>query len=670
MKKSLLAFFVMAAMALTSTAGVNSSAPGRMASIPLSNDKVVVGPLASSISAGTVVAAPAKSAEETPSLDFTLSYDPYSALSLNGSLVPVLREFALAFEMTAENASFFAGNTLTSINVCTGVNQNTGKNRITSGKVFITYDLQAEPVYSQNCTLGTDAFTYYNITLDTPFEIEAGKAFYVCFSAKKSNSADYYIPIDAVNHSGEEGGWVAYKKNSNWAWLNIAEDYGYVCLGATIEGESLPVNRANLVSAALTSSISKNQPFDLDVVISNFASNPVENVEIAVTMGDGEPMVGTYTLEAPAAFGKPVVVTVPGVVCPEAGLEVPMTVSVNKVNGVENSASERQINQVVPCFSEYGGFDRNVVSEEGTGTWCGWCPLGFNTMEYIRETYTDGSFIPVAVHNDNEMECTSYNAFLNNLSGLPGAMINREQDVDPRDQAAVINLFNEYRQFKTVARVDLSCCFTDDTKTKIQFDANSQFAFDTDNSNGTYRLSFAIVEDEVGPYNQTNNYSGRSDDCGGWERKPNPASVIYNDVAREVATYNGLANSVPASISAYVYNPYSYTMTIPSTVSNPDNLSAIAYLLNTKTGAIENAVVVRPAQFVTTGIDAVVDSASAVTVAGGVGAINISGDYTRAEVYSISGMKVAQSVAGSSIELPSGLYIVRVDGLVKKVLVK
>ncbi len=44
------------------------------------------------------------------------------------------------------------------------------------------------------------------------------------------------------------------------------------------------------------------------------------------------------------------------------------------------------------------GFKRNLVFEEGTGTWCGWCVVGYAGMEYMKETYGDKGFIGIAVH--------------------------------------------------------------------------------------------------------------------------------------------------------------------------------------------------------------------------------------------------------------------------------
>ena len=53
-----------------------------------------------------------------------------------------------------------------------------------------------------------------------------------------------------------------------------------------------------------------------------------------------------------------------------------------------------------------------------------------------------------------------------------------------------------------------------------------------------------------------------------------------------------------------------------------------------------------------------------VFVTGGEGEIIIDGDYNAAEVYNIQGQRMA------SLEVPTGVYVVRVDGETFKVAVK
>jgi len=62
--------------------------------------------------------------------------------------------------------------------------------------------------------------------------------------------------------------------------------------------------------------------------------------------------------------------------------------------------------------------------------------------------------------------------------------------------------------------------------------------------------------------------------------------------------------------------------------------------------------------------------ATTVNVNGANGLINIDGDYSSAEVYDLQGRMTATADGNSSIEVPAGIYIVKVDGLTYKVAVR
>lgn len=669
MRKTLLTFCLCVSTVLGAVGAPYTGAQKHKSLLPTSDSEIIVGPMASAVVAdGQMSMLPSRAESQSESIDFTLADEPYSALSLKN--VAVRGEFAGAFELTAENATLFAGAQITAINVCSGVNQSTNTNRILDVNVFITEDLQSAPVYEQAGKLGSGAFTYYSIQLATPYTIEAGKAVYIGFSGKKKYSSDFYLTIDGIEHNGEEGGWVASKNKTTgkWSWSNVSDDYGYLCLGATITGSNLPQDMASAMSLVVPSGVDINKPFPLGFVLRNCAANPIENVEVSYKIGGAAPVVKTISFPEALISCKSAVAEINDAVCAEVGKEVPVEFTVTKVNGKVNDRSDNTASGVLMCFGAEGGFQRRLVIEEGTGTWCGYCPLGMTTMEYIRDTYTDGTFIPIAAHSGDDMQCDAYVPFLRDyIPGLPGSMINREIKIDPRQMAQIIGIYEQLVDVPAFVGLEMVCDYADANKSSINFKATTTFAFDMANNN-TYALSFVITEDGVGPYNQNNNYAGASGDYAGWESKPATVSLKFNDVARDIKTYVGLPNSVPASVSAYTPNEFYYTMSLES-VDNPDNINAIALLINKNTNVIENAVMVKPSQF--TGIDSVVDSASkAVAVRGVAGAIELAGDYNRAEVFSISGMKVAEASVVSTIEVPAGIYIVRVDGTAKKVIVK
>jgi len=72
-----------------------------------------------------------------------------------------------------------------------------------------------------------------------------------------------------------------------------------------------------------------------------------------------------------------------------------------------------------------------VVGEEGTGTWCQWCPRGAVYMDLYETNYSD-FWAGVAVHNSDPMTVTEYDAGVGTLiGGYPSALVDRCTDVDP-----------------------------------------------------------------------------------------------------------------------------------------------------------------------------------------------------------------------------------------------
>lgn len=67
---------------------------------------------------------------------------------------------------------------------------------------------------------------------------------------------------------------------------------------------------------------------------------------------------------------------------------------------------------------------RNVVGEEFTGTWCGWCPYGRDTLVALLKDYPN--FMAIAYHQGDVMQTTEGNAFISAMNpAYPQAAIDR-----------------------------------------------------------------------------------------------------------------------------------------------------------------------------------------------------------------------------------------------------
>ncbi|MEN9523848.1 MAG: hypothetical protein RL065_2225 [Bacteroidota bacterium] len=236
----------------------------------------------------------------------------------------------------------------------------------------------------------------------------------------------------------------------------------------------------------------------------------------------------------------------------------------------------------------------NVTFEEGTGTWCGWCPRGAVYMDSIAKMKND--VVVIAVHNSTSdpMQVPTYDAGISAMvGGYPSIVIDRKVVDDP--SAA----FDEYTALKSdfgFADLTMTNTFTGMNVTSV---VSAHFALDLNNAN--IRLAFVPTEDDVtgtsSGYNQVNYYGANSIPLNGaghtWGTDPNPvlaANMEYDHVARDIqGTFNGFANAFPLAITAGSTQSYTFNYTVPST-SNITKMKMAALLIDDNSGMILNGV--------------------------------------------------------------------------------
>lgn len=244
-------------------------------------------------------------------------------------------------------------------------------------------------------------------------------------------------------------------------------------------------------------------------------------------------------------------------------------------------------------------FAKKVVYEEGTGTWCGWCPrghVGLKNMAY----YYPNDFIGIAVHNGDPMTVTAYdNGIGAYISGYPSGLLNRKADeVDP-GMASVEPAFLAELAKIPLGKIEVTSHTWNPSTREIIVNLGASFALDMSGAN--YNMAAVVVENDVtgttSGYNQTNYYSGGgaalTDYTGyNWQAQPNPvaaANMVYDHVGRALlGGWSGVSGAIPSSVS---YNTvYSTTLTHTLPASQDENhIELVALLLNNTNGEIVNA---------------------------------------------------------------------------------
>lgn len=342
---------------------------------------------------------------------------------------------------------------------------------------------------------------------------------------------------------------------------------------------------ANLLSSTLTrySQVSTNNTLSMSV--KNDGSNTITS--LTVNWNDG--IDHSSAIAVNIASGATANVSHPTAVNYATALEKNIAITITNVNGnvdpnMTNNADSKLFNTVSQLAS------KSVVLEEGTGTWCGWCPRGAVAMDYMVATYpTD--FIGIAVHNGDPMTVTAYDAAAD-FGGYPSCNVDRVLLDQTVSQTAFVSYYNARTNLIVPAAIS---AVNSGTGSNVVIDVSATFY--TPFAAADYRLGVIMVEDDVtgttSGYNQVNYYEGGANGAmGGYESLPDPvpaAQMVYNHVGRALlGGYAGQSGSVPAAITDGQVVSYTFNYTVPATSQAP-YMSAVAVLIDNATGEIVNA---------------------------------------------------------------------------------
>lgn len=266
--------------------------------------------------------------------------------------------------------------------------------------------------------------------------------------------------------------------------------------------------------------------------------------------------------------------------------------------GLAGDADATNDSAVTSLFSVMSKPKKKILAEEGTGTWCGWCPRGHVYMDSVANSPTHAaSFSLIAVHNADPMVVAAYDSKIGTLiGGYPSMTVDRMLEVDP---SALFSVYTELKDFFGFADITLtnipSAGFTYSVKASVTP------AIDL---SGDYRLALVLTEDDVkgegSGWAQTNYYSYQSQNIAlngsglDWRAEPGkvPAEKMrYNHVARGIfPNPNGAAGSLPASMTAGTTYDYTFNVQMnPIWHRYGDLMHATVMLIRNSDGEVLNS---------------------------------------------------------------------------------
>lgn len=324
------------------------------------------------------------------------------------------------------------------------------------------------------------------------------------------------------------------------------------------------------------------------ITVENHGALPLTSIVFSYTLGT-ETFTDTITgMNVPPLKTTEITHNV-DVELTEAGA-FPVEITISYPNGVEDgNPADNTGAKFIYSLEEQ--LPKKVVVEEGTGTWCTWCPRGAVFMDSLASVYSEIA-IPIAVHNGDPMAITAYDGpFSSTLSGYPSGHVDRKViDTDPQDFLTAIQTV----QNRIVpAAIEVTTDYDDATRT-VTFSATGFLSIAT--TINDLRFSAVITEDSVtGPspgYDQINAYANNAfGPMGGFENLPNPvpaSMMVYDFVARALlGDFNGIEGSIPDTLEAYEEFTMEFSYVVPDEFE-PEHMKAVVFILDEETGEILN----------------------------------------------------------------------------------
>ena len=493
-----------------------------------------------------------------------------------------------------------------------------------------------------------------DIVLNTPYAIN-NQAIYVGYALTSS----YSYPILSCGEDAPDAFLLSVPGSIDWDDLN-GNGFGKLALQILVEGGTFADDSATPKAVDYqVAPIGGTATFNLPVT--NSGLNDLTSIDYTITT-DGETSAEQHAdVASPIAFNATGNVEITIDADSEKGLKN-KTLTITKVNGVENAATNKSI--TFPLYTVAELATHRVVVEEYTGTGCGYCPRGIVGMEKLRNKFGD-LFVGIAVHqyNSGDAMYIATNSYAKlNFDGAPQCTIDRRYYTDPYygNGDDICDDFAAVQSIPTLVDVNVEANWNED-ESKVDAKATVQSLVDDANYNIEYVLIGDGITGTASGFKQSNYYSSYSpsqlpDDLadfgrGGKYGQSSVSGLSFNDVALSssyVSGTNKAAKLTNLSSTEPAISEYTLSLPTKTTLKNAIDKEQVyvAALIIDNSGIIVNAAKAKVMPYVPTGITTVNQQSSSDT-----------------RYYTIDGKHIDAPVKGVNIVKYS-------DGTTRKVVIK
>lgn len=423
------------------------------------------------------------------------------------------------------------------------------------------------------------------IELKTPYIINNGLC-YVGFSFSISGES---YPILG---GGEDANNSWFFRITGYDWDDLSgEGYGKLALQILLDGVTLH-DYSVTPSDFGTNCVQTGTKVNVPVKIFNYGKETINSIAYTIST-NGEVSAEQTLLINGLPFNNSTTISVPFPADNDTK-RYNKTLTITKVNGVNNEANQKSsVGSLITITEKLTPIP---VVEEFTGTWCGWCTIGYDGMEKAKEYYGD-KIVLIAVHDSDPMETIDYFPIASRAIGYPSSIINRSVDVYP-SAAYLRDEIDKCMDLLTIGKISATASWADEGKTSIKIDTETTFAYDE--ANGQYGIAFVLIEDGMtgtgSEWAQSNYLSGNSSYAESYPFWYNAESRVtgleFNHVG--VAAWDiekGVDGSIKSAFTSGEVLKYSKTVDIRSKniIQDKSKLKVAVLLIDRSTGNIVNA---------------------------------------------------------------------------------
>lgn len=235
-------------------------------------------------------------------------------------------------------------------------------------------------------------------------------------------------------------------------------------------------------------------------------------------------------------------------------------------------------------------FARQLVIDEGTGTWCNNCPAGILWLDEMEEQYP-GQCNILTTHANDVISNTDYWPHLG-FYAVPYFMLNRIS----ASKGSNLNKFSSYYSDPTIASIEVKEYYLTEDEDGLYAKMDVTFAQDIDNSDGRYGVCYVITApfyepDGSGTWRQQNNCSTSTYEQYYFLPSYIPPYLSYyeNVTATAQNAFSPVEGLIAMQFGAYHPETVETELEIPMLVDDVTYSKVVAMVIDTTTGQVVNS---------------------------------------------------------------------------------